>query len=1591
MRKFSIFTHSIRDNFFLGGPSVRGRVQLRAAGVSEGGAGTAALEEDTEEDPFAVRAGRFIYGSGAFFALKIQSAKSVQQLEEFAKEAENLEKLRGHSHAVQIRDHTIIHESRHVVILMELAACDLHTFFKRLDYSFGAVGTFSIWHSLVRAVDAAHKQEIIHRDLKPQNFLLVPIAPPFADTILATTLIPREKFEFRIVNKHTGDGPDSVVEDDSPDVELILRDQQTGAVRAVLQLVVKVSDFGLAEPLDLDASHLSVRGHAGTIKYMAPETFRPSVDGIQRLCKRVDVWAVGIMLFQMLHGGRTPYDRYCTNNDNNVRAAVAIQSDFIHKEVMKFERQKVWDGEKKTLQRDLRTLRTKIKNMDDDAASRICRSVTAMSLLSTEFLFRMCEKCLAFEASDRPTAAEVKVWVGHLLDREWWQETMANLSDIQVQALLSGVSVEDVGNAESRSECQLNARNLAQNGGARIEQVFFPELQRVSARHAGGDIVVLSAGEEPVEGCEKNDHEARLSGVVLPARGDSVEEREESDDGAAHLQAVVLPARGDSVEEREESDDGAAHLQAVVLPARGEPVEEREESDDGAAHRQAVVLPGRGEPVEEREGSDGAVHLQAVALPTRGEPVEEREESNGRAHLQAVLLPARGEPGEECEVESDVGAYLQAVVLPEVARGDCSVEEREQNDDGAHRQAAVRPAARRDSVEEREECDGAAHRQASVLPDPARGDHPERIAFGSLYSCHSSSIIVLPAGRASGPEMEEREVERDDDASLQTDVVLAAKGAAVGECEESDEEPQLQAAQELLPRFIKEEDCGLQGIRYGSERPKERARPERRTLALEPSGSCGCSIFGIIVVTISVLAVVGLFIFVVVVSKPKLNSPGNFLESVPGPSGVVDVDFITTTSGPAAPFVPVDQPTSTEPSCSSDNGTITSGSAAPSVRVDRPTWSAEPSSDNGTTMSGSAAPFIPFDQPTSAEQPCSENDTAMSGSGAPSGGPVDLQPTEPSSESAEPVFRTLLLRRVGSIPLPREFRCAGVGSSDIGARAAKPSLPGHFLDLPSPSSPSGSVSVSVSPGGDPDRPPSSLPPMPLAATVPNWYFDLLEDEDSGVRRKAVEDLVAFVEKGDTDTEVVDAIDFIRGSCLADGASCVRIQAVKALAQLAKRGDVAVILAFSRLVLYDLDDSVRIEAVKALPQLAEKGIENRHSHLPVGFGKIKMTFCLTVLDLLADYSGSFPMRIEAVKEALGLAQRAKDGDAEVNPGGMAGVEGNGGAMGEIVRSPGGDTAGDAGGTAGDAGAGGGVAGGTGGAVAAGGAGGAAGGVGGATDSGHKKGEAEEIATMTIPRRDLRDEFVRICRDEPDVGVLVRLAEKASDDVGADEVVIATLSGLIVDKEDFVVRTGAIQALAHFSKPGDAQVITAFSDLLADIDHYLVRIEAIWALSALAERGDAKVITVFLGLLADNSSSVRGREARPQFVDEERALSEAEPVFVGDQESVVRFLSHVRRNSRAHETLVREEVLKALARLAEKGRTDVIEAILGLLAAGESSVDVRIEAYKALAHYIAEGGSPEVIDAISDLLDVEKESDVRREALRVLDRARARDSI
>jgi serine/threonine-protein kinase len=103
----------------------------------------------------------------------------------------------------------------------------------------------SIFRMVLRGVGAAHAEGLIHRDLKPANILI------------------RKK-----------DG------------------------------VAKVTDFGIAKAEeDAKAGRGVTKGIIGSLSYMAPEQVR----GQRDLDKRVDVYALGIVLFELIMG-RAPFD-----------------------------------------------------------------------------------------------------------------------------------------------------------------------------------------------------------------------------------------------------------------------------------------------------------------------------------------------------------------------------------------------------------------------------------------------------------------------------------------------------------------------------------------------------------------------------------------------------------------------------------------------------------------------------------------------------------------------------------------------------------------------------------------------------------------------------------------------------------------------------------------------------------------------------------------------------------------------------------------------------------------------------------------------------------------------------------------------------------------------------------------------------------------------------------------------------------------------------------------------------------------------------------------------------------------------------------
>jgi serine/threonine protein kinase len=176
--------------------------------------------------------------------------RDSDQLARFQREAEVIEGLR-HQNIVQMLEYAIVNDSPYLVMEYipgpSLAAYlnKLHDKKQRLPIGIVA----HILKAMASALDYAHLKGIVHRDIKPANVLL----RSQSDPVELGKPLPA-------------------------DVEPIL------------------TDFGLVRLLD-STMHTTAGSVSGTPAYMSPEQARG-----EKVNKRTDIYALGIMLYEMLAG-----------------------------------------------------------------------------------------------------------------------------------------------------------------------------------------------------------------------------------------------------------------------------------------------------------------------------------------------------------------------------------------------------------------------------------------------------------------------------------------------------------------------------------------------------------------------------------------------------------------------------------------------------------------------------------------------------------------------------------------------------------------------------------------------------------------------------------------------------------------------------------------------------------------------------------------------------------------------------------------------------------------------------------------------------------------------------------------------------------------------------------------------------------------------------------------------------------------------------------------------------------------------------------------------------------------------------------------
>ncbi len=195
--------------------------------------------------------------NGKYVAVKCISKRKVQRRDlqkQLAMEI-SVHRLLDHPNIVKFLDFS--QDDAYVYIFLEYASNgDLHTYSKKFKPSEREIA--SIMYQVGQAVDFCHSYDVVHRDLKPENILMMSASSgPKWDT-------------------YGGSSP-------------------KGAVP-------KLTDFGYCDKVD-DDGYCQNDLICGTTDFMAPEMVSEDLCGAP-----VDVWAFGVIIFDLLVGYAPFYD-----------------------------------------------------------------------------------------------------------------------------------------------------------------------------------------------------------------------------------------------------------------------------------------------------------------------------------------------------------------------------------------------------------------------------------------------------------------------------------------------------------------------------------------------------------------------------------------------------------------------------------------------------------------------------------------------------------------------------------------------------------------------------------------------------------------------------------------------------------------------------------------------------------------------------------------------------------------------------------------------------------------------------------------------------------------------------------------------------------------------------------------------------------------------------------------------------------------------------------------------------------------------------------------------------------------------------------
>ncbi|NWS32640.1 TTK kinase, partial [Polioptila caerulea] len=199
------------------------------------------------------------------YAVKYVNLEEADQqtVESYKNEIAHLSKLQQHSDKI-IRLYGYEITDQHIYMVMECGNIDLNSWLKKKK-KMDPLERKSYWKNMLEAVHTIHEYGIIHSDLKPANFLIV-------------------------------DG------------------------------MLKLIDFGIANQMQPDVTSIIKDSQAGTMNYMPPEAIEDrscyGENGKPRskISPKSDVWSLGCILYCMTYG-RTPF-QHITSHINKMHAIV---------------------------------------------------------------------------------------------------------------------------------------------------------------------------------------------------------------------------------------------------------------------------------------------------------------------------------------------------------------------------------------------------------------------------------------------------------------------------------------------------------------------------------------------------------------------------------------------------------------------------------------------------------------------------------------------------------------------------------------------------------------------------------------------------------------------------------------------------------------------------------------------------------------------------------------------------------------------------------------------------------------------------------------------------------------------------------------------------------------------------------------------------------------------------------------------------------------------------------------------------------------------------------------------------------------------